>query len=245
MEYPEALCYPSSNPKCVKERMSELINCGVKEILNDGKLLIGDWRVLGKGHSAVIFKAKLNDGRITAVKVLRSDSKRSDLLLECSLAAKGYPITPRIYCCSKHLIVMELINGLLLEEIFNKETLSCEEALSIVLKAFEAVSFLDRVGIDHKELSRPTRHIFITRRGEIKVIDFETASGGPAKNLLRVFSWFIIRSWFGRVCCNKIKSHLNEVVLSLRKYDVEPRKAFREIVNQVINGCSSSKDKYS
>jgi len=245
MKYPEILCYPSFDSECVKERIRELINCGIREVLNDGKLLIDGWKVLGKGHSAILFKAKQSDGRIVAVKVLRSDSKRSDLRLECSLAAKGYPIAPKIYCCSKHLIVMELIEGSLVGEIFNDKKISCKEALPLVLKVFEAVRFLDRLGIDHKELSRPTKHIFVTDKGEIKVIDFETASGGPTKNLLRVFSWFIIRSWFGRYCCKSIRAHLNEVIPSLRKYDKEPNRVFREIVNRVIKDCSLSKDVYS
>jgi len=245
MKIRELLCYPSPDPKCVKERTKELAECGVQKILRGGMVFLKGFQILGKGHSSVILKVRLKDLRSAAVKVLRSDSKRDNLSLECSLLVKGYPVTPEVYCCSKNLIVMELIEGYPLKEIFKKNYLKCSDALLIVLKVFGAVSWLDRVGVDHKELSRPSRHIFITNNGRVKIIDFETATGGPAKNLLRVFSWFMMRSWFGRECCRGIEELLNSDGNTLLKlYRLEPRKVFREVVREVIRRCYSAQDIY-
>ena len=116
--------------------------------------------------------------------------------------------------------------------------------LPIILRVFEVVYYLDRIGIDHKELSRPVNRVFLTREGKVKIIDFETASGGPARNLPRVFSWFIMRSWFGKKCCTNIEILMDEVLPLLRLYNHELKKAFKEVVKQVVRKCSSPKKIY-
>ena len=237
MRFHEVLCYPLPDPECVRERMEELSSCGVMELLKEGKKHISDWAVLGKGHSSIVLKALLRGGGVAAVKVLRRDSKRDDLYLECLFLNRGQPITPKPLCCRKDLIVMEFVGGRPLKEVLKRDKMSCQKALPIVLKVFEAVNWLDRAGIDHKELSRPEKHVFITSEGTVKILDLESASGGPSRNLLRVFSWFIMRSWFGNECC--AKDLIKEALPLLRSYKGTPRKVFKDLVRLVIKECSS------
>ena len=68
MRFSKALCYPSLDPECLQEKRKKLVNCGVTEIFNEGNLAVKNWLVLGRGHSAIVLKAKLKNGELLPLK---------------------------------------------------------------------------------------------------------------------------------------------------------------------------------
>jgi putative serine/threonine protein kinase len=170
------LCYPSSSEDCVRGRLEELRTLGVVEVLN----------LLGKGHAAVVLEARLSNGTPVAVKVLRVDSKRTDLTAECRVAELAYPVSPKVYSCSEEFIVMELVRGYPAVEVLASEGFR----YPYVVKVLAAGRWLDVRGVDHRELSRAHKHVVIDRTGAVRILDYESAAVVERPcNICRLFSW--------------------------------------------------------
>ena len=170
------LCYPSSSEDCIRRRLEELRSLGVVEVLG----------LLGKGHAAVVLEVRLSDGTPAAVKVLRLDSKRTDLTGECRVAERAYPVAPRVYSCSGEFIVMELVRGYPAAEVLVSEGFG----YPYVVKVLAAGRWLDVRGVDHRELSRAHKHVVIDRAGAVRILDYESAAVVERScNICRLLSW--------------------------------------------------------
>jgi len=170
------LCYPHYSEDCIRRRLERLRTLGVAEVVG----------VLGKGHAAVVMEARLSNGTPVAVKVLRADSKRSELTYECRITKLAYPISPKVYACTEEFIVMELVRGHPAAEILVSESFR----YPYVAKVLAAGRGLDIRGIDHRELSRAHKHVVIDRGGVVKILDYESAAliERPC-NICRLLSW--------------------------------------------------------
>jgi len=170
------LCYPSYSEECVRRRLERLRALGVVEVAN----------LLGKGHAAVVLEGRLSDGSPVAVKVLRADSKREDLIYECRLTELAYPISPKVYSCSEEFIVMELVKGRPAAEVLASEGFR----YAYIAKVLAAGRGLDIRGVDHRELSRAHKHVVISGGGAVKILDYESAAlvERPC-NICRLVSW--------------------------------------------------------
>lgn len=212
------LCYPSYDRSCAEERFSKLRKAGVLQIV----------RFLGKGHSSIVLEAELANGVRTAIKVLRLDSKRDSLLLECSLMKRAYPLAPEVIACGNDYIVMELVSGVPAVNVVKREG----NIITNILKILSSGRGLDILGIDHKELSRADKHIIVTHRNTIKILDYESASfSSRPHNLCRLTSWVLHRVL-------GLDLRPTEVTNLLRKYKEasEPvrREIFHELVTHII-----------
>ncbi|MCD6324371.1 MAG: hypothetical protein J7L55_04605 [Desulfurococcales archaeon] len=226
------LCYPTGDEECVLRRERILRDAGVVELLSEGPYEIDGFKVLGRGHSAVVVAALLRSGDVAAAKILRADSKRDDLMLECSLLKKGIPITPKPLYCFPELIIMELIRGIPLKMLQRRIT-DCDTAVLTALKVIGAAHYLDRVGINHKELSDPTNHVFITVDGRVKILDLETASVGHGCNVCRILSWVIMRSHMLEPCTEGRKLSIEVLQPQLRRYKGGDRSAILPIMRHL------------
>ncbi len=211
------LCYPSFSRSCAEERASELAGLGV----------LGATRLLGKGHSSTVLEVSLAGGGRAALKVLRTDSKRSDLLAECEVLGRAYPVSPRVASCGRYYILMELVEGVPVVEALSR----AESKLPLVLKVISAGRGLDILGVDHRELSRAQKHVFLTVDGRVKILDYESASPSERpRNVCRLTSWLLSRVLH-------LERELRELAGLLREYkradEGERRDVFRELVERV------------
>ena len=240
---PHAICYPNPTPECVGRRASLLRRAGVRAVVSEGKHLVGGLRVLGRGHAAVVFKAILADGRIAAVKVLRTDSKRESLLTECELMIRAAPVAPAVIKCFDELIVMEFIDGVSLgdvvEGIVKRHT--CSEVPHLIARVLGATRYLDIRGVDHKELSIPRKHVMLSN-GAVRIIDYESARPRERPcNVCRVVSWFVMRSGLWRECCGDPEDALATLTPALRRYrrSCTPEE-FKNVLLTLLNTCRAS-----
>ncbi len=227
------LCYPSGSMKCIENRWKTLRGIGVRRLLSCGRVSIGRYRVLGKGHSSVVLAAEMEEGLKVAVKVLRSDSKREDLLLECRFMRRAYPVAPKVYACVNSMIVMELLDGFHLSEFLDNVG-NCKEFMLLVAKISEAVNWLDRIGVNHKELVNPLKHVFILHDGRIKIIDYETASSGFGCNLCSFLSWVFRHSRTKIDCLRSNPSSMDVIRRLLKNYKNGRLDMFQSIIKILI-----------
>ncbi len=232
------LSYPRDDITRAKLILQEILQAGVIELINveESRIRIGNFGVLGKGHSSVVVLGRHRDGNLVAVKIRRLDSKRDSLELECNIMMKAYPIAPKVYYCSRDIIVMEFIRGRSLGDIVNSIE-SCNDAVKLILNVLRAIYELDLKGIDHKELSTPKKHIIIDDRGNVRVIDFESASiTDKARNICRVASWLLIRKKLITNLCSVDLS--NEVIKILKRYK-QDISVFSKLIELISRLCTT------
>ncbi len=213
----KVLCYPSGELECYLKRKKILEDAGVIELINEGSYEIDGFRVLGRGHSSVVVAVLLQRDLLAAAKILRTDSKRDDLTLECKLLARGVPVTPAPLYCSPEIIVMEFIRGTPLKNAGGLVK-GCSDVALLALKIIGAAYYLDVLGIDHKELSDPSSHVIITEKGHVKILDLETASLRRGCNVCRVVSWMFFRSRLMSLCSDGFGTELMHLQPILRRY---------------------------
>lgn len=184
-------------------------------------------RLLGKGHSSVVLEVALVDGSRAALKVLRTDSKRTELLKECDLMKRAYPLSPRVMGCGRDYILMEVIEGTPAAEAISKTG----RAAPLVFKVISAGRGLDILGVDHAELSRAHRHVVVTPDGRVKILDYESATASERpRNVCRLASWLLYR-------VVRVKPETDEILELLREYkragEEERRRVFPKLLKQL------------
>ncbi len=233
----EVICYPSGDRKCFERRVNALLAAGVKSLLPSARYSLGGAGIIGKGHSSVVIKALLSNGEVVAVKLLRTDSKRESLRDECLALMKSYPISPKVYFCSDEFIVMEFIEGRELRH-YIKELRGCNELVTLGIKILGAARYLDIAGVDHKELSIPVKHVIVSDRGTIRIVDFESVSIGRACNVNRISSWFLVRSGITRSCCQNHGELIKHARGILREYKHGLRdESFARLIKLIVKHC--------
>jgi putative serine/threonine protein kinase len=165
---------------------------GVTHLAWTGSTLVGGVRILGKGKNSVVIKG-IWKGREVAVKMLRTDSVKRDLLWEASMLslANSVGVGPELYCSAEDLIVMELVNGTFIDRWL--DSADVPQSLVMLQRLLHQAWKLDRLGLRHKELSNPRRHILVDGV-EPKVVDFEgTSLGSSGHNVAAVAQYVLLR----------------------------------------------------
>ena len=154
-----------------------------------GSVLNDTWRlesVLGVGGSAAVYVATDRNGRRAAIKLLHAeyafhDELRARLSHEARvLALVDHPGAVRVldHDITKDgtlFLVMELLEGETLSSyVVRKEgRIEPEQALLITLLVLDALAPTHASGVVHRDIT--VDNVFITRRGEVKLIDFGIA----------------------------------------------------------------------
>jgi len=175
--YSNIWVYPKGTKVQIKSRIKELMALGVESISFQGKLEIGTISILGKGYVGIVVLGKIGRKKV-AVKIRRNDSPRKNLKKEAELLKiiNEYKIGPKLVTFSKNFLVMEYLDG---EKIGDwvvdlKKKGGSSRLKTIIKKILEDCYRLDRIGLDHGELSNLSKHVIIGKR--ITIIDFESSS---------------------------------------------------------------------
>jgi putative serine/threonine protein kinase len=156
--------------------MLELRKLGVGAVEFNGKASAFTLHVLGKGYVGIVVTAYVGEERL-ALKMQRVDSERESLEREAELLAKANSVGvgPKFVDATKHLLLMQLIDGDLLEEWLktHKEKTVVRKVISDIL---EQCWRLDEIYLDHGELSKAPKHLLMDKSGKPFIVDFETAS---------------------------------------------------------------------
>ncbi len=207
----EALCYPRIAPSLCSRRAAELESLGIQAFCLDAPkpLTVGPIRVLGKGHSGVVLLGMMK-GRIIAIKVRRTDSRRQSLEPEARLQgmAASAGAAPAVHAFSEDFIVSEAVLGPTLGDIL-QTTKERTSLYKILTEALNALLALDLAGVLHNEIHRPWRNILYTGEppnSRALIVDFDSASEGCG-NLAKASSW--ITRILG-LSADDLRSHIRE-----------------------------------
>ena len=224
--YGRILCYPKFDPTEVGNRIAELKSLGVAAIELTGLKRVENLPVLGKGCVSVVVVARNAVGRC-ALKIRRIDSDRSTMEHEAEMLriANSVGAGPKLHAASKNFLLVDYIEGILFPAWV--ETLKGKgkrrSLQGAILGILEICFKLDKVGLDHGELSRAPKHIIITAERKPVLVDFETASvKRKPSNLTSVCQYLFIGSEVSK-CVRKIIREIDVRVLieALREYKQE------------------------
>ena len=170
--------YPKATKRQVELRIAQMKKLGINSISFQGDLKLGSINVLGKGYVGIVVLAKKQTKKV-AVKIRRTDSQRKEMQSEAKLLkiANSVGVGPCLIDSSKNLMIMEYLDGkkigMWIKELKGKGSVS--KLKSIIRKTLEDCYNLDRIGLDHGELSSIAKHVIIGK-SKTTIIDFESAS---------------------------------------------------------------------
>jgi len=175
--YSDIWVYPKGTRAQIKSRIKELKALGVESISFQGELQVGTISILGKGYVGIVVLGKIGRKKV-AVKIRRNDSPRKNLKREAELLkiTNQSNVGPKLVGFSKNFLVMEYLEG---EKIGDwvaslKKRGSSSQLKTIIKKILEDCYKLDRIGLDHGELSHIVKHVIVGNKTTI--IDFESSS---------------------------------------------------------------------
>ncbi len=225
--YASVVCYPRANQAEIRERINELNKLGVETIEFNGRSSAFTLPVLGKGYVGIVVAA-LVLGEKYALKMQRVDSDRESLEHEAELLSKANSVEvgPKFLAVSKHFLLMQLIDGDLLEawlQTHNDKSI----VRRILTDILEQCYRLDEIGLDHGELSKAPKHLLVDKSNKTFIVDFETAS--TTRNASNVTSVCQFLFQGNSDVCKAIAQILGprnkaDLVAALRKYRKERKR---------------------
>ncbi len=174
--YASIVCYPRVSALEMDERLAELQKLGVQALEFNGKPSAFSVPVLGKGYVGIVVISYVG-GKKFALKMQRVDSDRESLMREAELLqlANSVCVGPKFVGATKHFLLMDLIDGGLLEEWLQTHN-DKAEVVAVLEDILEQCWRLDQIGLDHGELSKAPKHLLLNLQGKPFMVDFETAS---------------------------------------------------------------------
>ncbi|MCX8204469.1 MAG: hypothetical protein N3H31_02315 [Candidatus Nezhaarchaeota archaeon] len=238
-KWSKVLCYPRVMEGEVKARLKEAEGIGVEELIDRGRVVIDGVKVLGKGCVSIVVEAVVSSRR-AVLKIRRVDADRQSLEGEASMLARANElgVGPKLLRSSRNFLVMELIEGLPLQEWLTKvEGEPLSRVKSVIASLLTQCYGLDAAGLDHGELSRAGRHVIVSSEGPV-IVDFESSSlTRRPRNLSSIIQYLMIRSqeWPRLAKKLSIKAGCEEVFALLRGYKRMLSKEFLEELLNILN----------
>ncbi len=156
--------------------------------------IIGDYRIdgyLGAGGMGEVYRGvHLQLHRVAAVKVLSSLTPNNSLATRFHNEARvqsslHHPNIATLYdfknVNGKLCIFMEYIDGECLEELIKRRYFAIEDALILFQKVCEAIAFIHKNGILHRDIK--SQNIKINSAGTVKLLDFGIAKDATSQKL--------------------------------------------------------------
>jgi putative serine/threonine protein kinase len=164
--------------RAANNRIAQLEELGVKEIIFEGRTKIGRLNLIGLGTVSVVVKS-VTDSGIYALKIRRMDANRESMKREAELTklANRIGVGPLFIKSSSDFILMQQIEGREIDEWLNnlhgKGTRGRERLL--IHKLLNQCRMLDIINLDHGQLSNLRKHVIVSS-DKPYIIDFESAS---------------------------------------------------------------------
>lgn len=194
--------------------------------------------VLGKGCVGIVIAAHLDSGKV-ALKIRRTDANRTTMEREARMLeiANSVSVGPKLLGTSENFLVMELFEGDLIEDWIAHPDLerNKEIVIGLLRDVLEQCFRLDKVRLDHGELSQARKHILI-ETGQARILDFETASiMRKPKNLSSVCQYLFVSSHVAQT----METILSRIDFNQLKNALAAYKQVKNIdsYNQVLGAC--------
>jgi len=219
--YSKILCYPNPSKRQITSRMNELKKLKISKIAFEGSTRIGNLQILGKGYVGVVVLAKQKT-KTVALKIRRLDSQRNHMNDEAKLLklANKAGVGPKFISNSRNFIVMEYLDGEKIGKWVSdiKGKGSVKKIKSAIKKTLEDCYNLDKIGLDHGELSSVRKHVIIGKNTTL--IDFESSSvKRRVSNVTSATQGILIGSGISKKISRIYKCpSKNEIISVLRNY---------------------------
>ncbi len=219
--------YPRGTKAQIKSRIKELKSLGVESVSFQGELKIDTINVLGKGYVGIVVLCKIGKKEV-AVKIRRIDSQRKNLKKEAEFLTITNQINvgPKLLGFSKNFLVIEYLDGEKIGKWVNKlkEKPNIAQLKKIIKKTLTDCYKLDKIGLDHGELSNITKHVIVGKK--ITILDFESSSvDRRVSNVTSATQAFYIGSGISKIVNPLCKpSRKSKIISVLRKYKTDQTK---------------------
>jgi len=232
--YSDIWVYPKGTRAQIKSRIKELKALGVESISFQGELQIGSINILGKGYVGIVVLGKIGRKKV-AVKIRRNDTPRKNLKKEAELLGitNQSNVGPKLVNFSKNFLVMEYLDGEKIGDWVDglKKNGNSSQLKLIIKKVLEDCYSLDRIGLDHGELSNLSKHVIIGKKTTI--IDFESSSmDRKVSNVTSATQAFCIGSRISKIVGRVYKIPKKQKMITvLRRYKHEgTRESFENLL---------------
>ena len=131
---------------------------------------------------------------VFAIKIKREESKALNRIKnegDWLRILNKYGVGPRLYSYTKRFLLIQRICGELILDFFDHATL--EEKNFVVLEILRQCRILDTLNVDKFEMHHPVKHIIITKRKRVVMIDFERCKYSQKPKNVTQFIQFLPR----------------------------------------------------
>lgn len=245
-KFGQVLCYPKYDQAESRNRIQELSKLGVRAFRFVGEKSVFNVSVLGKGCVGIVVLAYAKNEKI-ALKIRRVDADRNEMRHEAEMLriANMANVGPKLLGASENFLLMEFVKGhLIFEWISTLKGRGTKSNIQRVLQdILEQCWRLDKIGLDHGELSKAPKHVIVDEESKPHLVDFETASiNRKVSNVTSICQYLFLGSQVAKVIARKLGYvDKDELIESLKNYKRQCNRQNFETILEKCKLCDAKK----